>query len=179
VVAQIPPDAARSLRQMPTVGRSGPGAVSLICKPGPRFGATFATVRTIESDDIGGRVSRCVSVGLGVPSINAQSPRQHPPEASKHRIRRTKLVKVRLQMPGREESSVWMNLVVIVVLLVGVYGFARLAGFRTKRLSSHTDRTAETIYGNYADSQSEQERFADRHGGSWRVDNPPRDTREP
>lgn len=72
----------------------------------------------------------------------------------------------------------WMNLVVILMLLAGVYGFARLAGFRTKRLSSHTDRTAEDMYDTYADSVRQQERFAHRHGGSWRVDDGP-NTREP
>lgn len=69
-----------------------------------------------------------------------------------------------------------MNVVVIIVLLAGVYGFARLAGFRTKRLSSHTNRTAEDLYDTYADSRSQQEQFAERRGGSWRVDDPPKHT---
>ncbi len=65
-----------------------------------------------------------------------------------------------------------MNLLVLLLLLAGIYCFARLVGFRTQRLSSHTDRTAESLYDKYADSEDEQERFADRHGGSWRTDGP-------
>ena len=65
-----------------------------------------------------------------------------------------------------------MNLLVLLVLFAGIYGFAHLVGFRTKRLSSHTDRTAEALYDNYADPQAEQERFADRHGGPWRTEDP-------
>lgn len=67
------------------------------------------------------------------------------------------LVLARRQSLGREEIIVWMNLAVILVLLVGVYGFARLAGFRTKRLSSHTNRTAEDLYDTYADSVRQQD----------------------
>jgi hypothetical protein len=48
---------------------------------------------------------------------------------------------------------VWWEIIVaaVVVILAG-YGFLQLTGFETRALSRKTSRTAESMYGNYADS---------------------------
>lgn len=61
----------------------------------------------------------------------------------------------------------WLDVVIVVVLLAGVYGFVTLSRARTRRLSSHTERTVESMYDEYADPPAVQRRFARRRGGSW------------
>jgi hypothetical protein len=46
----------------------------------------------------------------------------------------------------------WMYIVVIAVLGSGVYGFVSLVRFRTRWLTSETNRRAEDMYDLYADS---------------------------
>ena len=47
----------------------------------------------------------------------------------------------------------WVNdIVVPAVLILGVYGFLVLVGFQKRMLTRKTDRTAESMYDNYADS---------------------------
>jgi hypothetical protein len=46
------------------------------------------------------------------------------------------------------------------VLIFGVYGFITLTGFETRLLSRRTDRTAESMYGGYADPAPKQRRSA-------------------
>ena len=58
----------------------------------------------------------------------------------------------------------WMNYIVVpAVLLLGVYGFLVLAGFQKRILTRKTDRTAETMYGNYAGSARPQRRHSRSH----------------
>jgi hypothetical protein len=45
----------------------------------------------------------------------------------------------------------WLNVVVAVVLLFGVYAFLVFAGFEKRILSRRTSRTAESMYPLYAD----------------------------
>jgi hypothetical protein len=61
----------------------------------------------------------------------------------------------------------WEYLVAAAVVIVAVYGFSLLTGFETRMLSRRTDRSAESMYGNYADSARKQRRHARNHGGSW------------
>jgi hypothetical protein len=61
----------------------------------------------------------------------------------------------------------WEYVLVVAVLLAGVYGFWVLARYVTRFLSSGTDRTADSMYGNYADSLRRQRRYARKHGGQW------------
>jgi hypothetical protein len=59
----------------------------------------------------------------------------------------------------------WEYIVIPVLLLLGIYGFLVLTGYEKRVLTRKTDRTAESMYGNYADSARKQRRLAKRHGG--------------
>ena len=48
------------------------------------------------------------------------------------------------------------------------YGFASIAGFRTRTLTRRTDRTAKDMYDEFADSPRKQRKYARDHGGEWR-----------
>ncbi len=76
--------------------------------------------------------------------------------------------------------SWWMYIIVVVILLLGIYAFIELVGWRTRWLNRKTGKTAESMYGNYADSKQKQRRYARDHGGQWRDDEPgPRAPVEP
>jgi hypothetical protein len=60
----------------------------------------------------------------------------------------------------------WMTYVVVpAVLILGIYGFLVLTGFEKRTLTRKTHRTAENIYGNYADTNRRQRRQARQHSG--------------
>lgn len=60
----------------------------------------------------------------------------------------------------------WMDdFVVPAILLVGVCCFVVLVRFRTGILTHKTDRTAENMYANYADSARKQRKLARKDGG--------------
>jgi uncharacterized membrane protein YccC len=59
----------------------------------------------------------------------------------------------------------WAYLLAVAALLAGIYAFVVLARYMTGFLSSGTDRTANTMYDNYADSLPQQRRYARKHGG--------------
>lgn len=44
----------------------------------------------------------------------------------------------------------WVDVVVAVLFLFGIYGFATLVGFNTRRLTRRSDRRAEDMYDQYA-----------------------------
>ena len=50
-------------------------------------------------------------------------------------------------------------------VIFAIYAFASIVGFRTRTLTRPTDRTAQDMYDNYADSPHKQRRYAKRHGG--------------
>jgi hypothetical protein len=62
----------------------------------------------------------------------------------------------------------WEYIIVAGVLLAGVCAFLVLTSFVTRFLSSGPDRTAESMYGNYADSARKQRRYARQHELSWK-----------
>lgn len=57
----------------------------------------------------------------------------------------------------------WEYVIIAVVLLFGSYAFVTLTGFETKVLSRRTNRTAESMYSNYADPSRRQRRHIRRH----------------
>lgn len=59
----------------------------------------------------------------------------------------------------------WEYVITAMVLLAGICAFLVLTGSVTRFLSSRTDRTAENMYGDYADSLRKQRKYARRHGG--------------
>jgi hypothetical protein len=59
----------------------------------------------------------------------------------------------------------WMDILVVPALLIlGVYCFAVMVGFRTRTLTRKTTRTAESMYPNYADSIKTQRKYAEEYG---------------
>jgi hypothetical protein len=61
----------------------------------------------------------------------------------------------------------WGDVLFLIVAGIAVWGFASLVGFRTQTLTRKTDRTAENLYPNFADSPRRQHRYAREHGGDW------------
>ena len=64
----------------------------------------------------------------------------------------------------------WQIIVIVAVLIFMIYLFTVIVGHRTRLLTRKTDRTAENMYDNYADSSSKQRQYAREHGGQWRDD---------
>jgi hypothetical protein len=62
----------------------------------------------------------------------------------------------------------WEALLFFAAVIFAIWGFASLAGFRTRTLTRRTDRTAKDMYDEFADSPGKQRTYARRHGGEWR-----------
>lgn len=63
----------------------------------------------------------------------------------------------------------WLDDIIVPILLIlGIWGFLVLVGFRTRLVTRKTDRTAESMYGRYADSKRKQRKYARERGGQWR-----------
>ena len=45
----------------------------------------------------------------------------------------------------------WMDIVIVLLLASGVYGFITLVRFNTRQLTRKIDRRAEDLYDNFAD----------------------------
>jgi hypothetical protein len=52
----------------------------------------------------------------------------------------------------------WEYIVIAAVLALGVYGFMALVGFQTRILTRRTDRTAESMYRDFADARRKRRR---------------------
>jgi hypothetical protein len=52
----------------------------------------------------------------------------------------------------------WMDIVIVLLLVAGVYGFLTIVGFHTRQLTRKTDRRAEDLYDNFADSPRSRHR---------------------
>src|SRR6185437_3246816 len=63
------------------------------------------------------------------------------------------------------QMSWWEIILFIAVVIFAIYAFASIVGFRTRTLTRPTDRTAENMYDDYADSPRKQRRYARHHGG--------------
>jgi hypothetical protein len=60
----------------------------------------------------------------------------------------------------------WLDIIVILLLVFGIWGFLTLIGVQTRFFTRKTTRTAESMYDEYADSPGKQPRrdhAADRH----------------
>jgi hypothetical protein len=62
----------------------------------------------------------------------------------------------------------WGTVLFLAAVVLAIWGFLSIVGVRTRFLTRKTDRRAEDLYGNYADTPQEQERYARKHGGEWR-----------
>jgi hypothetical protein len=61
----------------------------------------------------------------------------------------------------------WEAVLFFAAVILAIWGFASMVGFRTRTLTRRTDRTAQEMYDQFADSPREQRRYARRHGGEW------------
>jgi hypothetical protein len=59
----------------------------------------------------------------------------------------------------------WEAVLFFAVVIFAIYAFASIVGLRTRTFTRPTDRTAQDMYDNYADSPRKQRRYAKRHGG--------------
>lgn len=55
-------------------------------------------------------------------------------------------------------SMWWVDIVVVLLFIFGIYGFATLVGFHTRRLTGKTDRRAEDMYDEFSDPQRSRHR---------------------
>lgn len=62
----------------------------------------------------------------------------------------------------------WEALLFFAAVILAIWGFVSIVGFRTRTLTRRTDRTAQDMYDEFADSPRKQQRYARRHGGEWR-----------
>jgi hypothetical protein len=79
-------------------------------------------------------------------------------------------VKLEHELSGQAIEVWWEYIIIAAVLIFGVYCFLVLVGFRTRLLSSRTNRTAESMYSSYAGSTRKQRKYAREHGGLRRDD---------
>jgi hypothetical protein len=61
----------------------------------------------------------------------------------------------------------WEDIIIVAVLIFGIYCFLVVVGFRTRLLTRKTDRTTESMYSSYADSNRKQRKYARERGGQW------------
>lgn len=66
----------------------------------------------------------------------------------------------------------WGTVLFLAAVVLAIWGFLSIVGFRTRTLTRKTDRRAEDLYRNYAGSRREQHRYAHDHG-VWRDHDPP------
>ena len=59
----------------------------------------------------------------------------------------------------------WEIILFFAAVILAIYGFASIVGFRTRTLTRRTDRTAENMYDNFADPTRKQRRDAREHSG--------------
>ena len=58
----------------------------------------------------------------------------------------------------------WQDIIGVAVIVAFIYCFLVIVGFRTKLLTRKTDRTAESMYDDYADPHREHRRGFRRFG---------------
>jgi hypothetical protein len=61
----------------------------------------------------------------------------------------------------------WEAVLFFAAVILAMCGFASMVGVRTRFLTRRTDRTAQDMYDQFADSPRRQRRYARRHGGEW------------
>jgi hypothetical protein len=64
----------------------------------------------------------------------------------------------------------WVDIVVPVLLILGVYGFLLMVGVNVNWLTRRSSKTADSVYDRYADSPRKQRKYARAHGGDWKDD---------
>jgi hypothetical protein len=62
----------------------------------------------------------------------------------------------------------WGDIGIAALLLIGVYCFLRLIGWQVRAAGRRSNRRAEDLYDQYADSPRAQRKYARKRGGQWR-----------
>jgi hypothetical protein len=65
------------------------------------------------------------------------------------------------------EMPWWEAILFFAAVILAIWGFLSIVGFRTRTLTRRTDRTAKDLYDQFADSPRKQRRYARDHGGEW------------
>ena len=63
--------------------------------------------------------------------------------------------------------TMWADIGIAVLLLAGIYCFLRVLGWRTGTMTRRSNRRAEDLYDQFADSARQQRKYAKDHGGAW------------
>lgn len=61
----------------------------------------------------------------------------------------------------------WIYVIVVVVLIFGIYAFLTITGVQARWLSRRSNKTAESMYDNYDDSDRKQYRYTRQHSETW------------
>jgi hypothetical protein len=69
-------------------------------------------------------------------------------------------------------THIWLDIGIVALLIFGIYSFAVLTGFEKRVLTRKTDRRAEDMYDQYADSPRKQRQAARERGGTWQDGSP-------
>ena len=64
----------------------------------------------------------------------------------------------------------WVDIVVPALMIIGVYCFLSLVGVRARLLTRKTDRTADSMYSNYAELNRKQRKAAMERDGQRQDD---------
>jgi hypothetical protein len=62
----------------------------------------------------------------------------------------------------------WGYILFALAVVLAIKGFLAFVGVETRWVTRKTDKTAEDLYPDYADSLRKQHRYAREHGGEWR-----------
>jgi hypothetical protein len=65
------------------------------------------------------------------------------------------------------EMPWWGTVLFLAAVVLAIWGFLSIVGFRTRTLTRKTDRRAEDMYPNYAGPRRVQHRYLHTHG-VWR-----------
>jgi hypothetical protein len=66
----------------------------------------------------------------------------------------------------------WIYVIVVAILIFGIYAFLAITGVQVRWLSRRSNKTAESIYGNYVDSDRKQQAKRRVRSGCAHATNP-------
>ena len=62
----------------------------------------------------------------------------------------------------------WGYILFALAVVLAIKGFLAIVGVETRWVTRRTDKTANDVYPDYADSLHKQRQYARNHGGEWR-----------
>ncbi len=61
----------------------------------------------------------------------------------------------------------WETILFLIAVGLAIWGFVSMVGVNRRFLTRRTNRTAQDLYDDYADSPKKQRQYAREHGGDW------------